>query len=132
MTAFLNPTEESYKRLGTYKAPKYISWARENRTQLMRVIPFDQKNKRVELRSPDSTANPYLALALLIHAGLEGVENSLTLCPSLDIDMYNASSEDVKDLRRLPDTKKAAAELAENSEFIKKYIPARITQQYKG
>ncbi|MBR5516126.1 MAG: glutamine synthetase [Clostridia bacterium] len=132
MTAFLNPTEESYKRLGTYKAPKYISWARENRTQLMRVIPFDGKNKRVELRSPDSRANPYLALALLINAGLDGIEKSVVLCPPLDINMYNAKDEDVKGLCRLPDTKEAATALAENSEFIKKYIPERIIEQYKG
>ncbi|MBE6574488.1 MAG: glutamine synthetase [Ruminococcaceae bacterium] len=132
MTAFLNPTEDSYKRLGTYKAPKYISWARENRTQLMRVIPFDGKNKRIELRSPDSGANPYLALALLINAGLDGIERTLELCPPLDINMYKATESDTKALRRLPDTKESAIRLAEDSEFIRKYIPERIITQYKG
>lgn len=130
MTAFLNPTEDSYKRLGSYKAPKYISWAENNRTQLMRVIPFDGKHKRVELRSPDSGANPYLALALLINAGLEGIENKLTLCPPLNINMYNTPEETLKELPTLPDTKKAANDLAANSEFIKTYIPSRIIEQY--
>ena len=97
----------------------------------MRVIPFDGKNKRVELRSPDSRANPYLALALLINAGLEGIEKGLTLSSPLNINMYNASPEDVRDLRPLPSSREEAHRLAKNSDFIKKYIPSRIIEQYR-
>ncbi len=129
ITALLNRSPESYKRLGTYKAPKYVSWAQENRTQLMRVIPFDGKNKRVELRSPDSLANPYISLALLIHAGLDGIEKKTELCKPLDLNMYTARN--VEGLEKLPDSLDEALELARESEFVSRYIPERILGQYR-
>lgn len=131
ITALLNRTPQSYKRLGSYKAPKYISWAQENRTHLMRVIPFDGKNKRVELRSPDSLANPYIALALIIHAGLDGIENNTELCSSLNLNMYIYPSENVYGLDMLPSTLEGALTLARNSEFVSRYIPERILEQYR-
>ncbi|MBP5621590.1 MAG: glutamine synthetase, partial [Thermoguttaceae bacterium] len=59
VTAFLNPTEDSYKRLGQNQAPRYVSWGRENRSQLVRIPAASCEFKRMELRSPDPTANPY-------------------------------------------------------------------------
>ncbi len=129
ITALLNRTEESYQRLGSYKAPKFVSWAQENRTQLMRVIPFDGRNKRVELRSPDSQANPYIALALLIHAGLDGIENRTELPAPLDLNMYTAKETD--GLEKLPASHSEAMELAVNSSFVTAHIPERILEQYR-
>ena len=129
ITALLNPTEESYKRLGSYKAPKYVSWAKENRTQLMRVIPFDGKNKRVELRSPDSQANPYIALALLIHAGLDGIEQTMSLPDPLNLNMYTA--KEVEGLEELPCSLGEALSLARSSSFVADHIPERILEQYR-
>ena len=70
MTLFLNPTEESYHRFGHNRAPRYVSWSSENRSQLVRIPAARGEYRRAELRSPDPTANPYLAFALLIYAGL--------------------------------------------------------------
>ena len=66
MTVFLNPTESSYQRFGSNKAPKYVSWSSENRSQLVRVPAAVGEYRRAELRSPDPSANTYLAFALLI------------------------------------------------------------------
>ncbi|MBQ1503859.1 MAG: glutamine synthetase, partial [Oscillospiraceae bacterium] len=90
MTAFLNPTEDSYRRLGSFKAPGYVSWSRENRSQLIRIPAAGGEYRRAELRSPDPAANPYLAFSLLIHAGLEGIENRLPLCAPSDFNLYTA------------------------------------------
>ena len=62
MTVFLNPMENSYARFGSHKAPQYISWSRENRSQLVRIPAALGEYRRAELRSPDPVANPYLAL----------------------------------------------------------------------
>ncbi len=72
MTAFFNPDGHSYKRLEISKAPRYVSWSHENRSQLVRVPAAVGEYRRAELRSPDPTANPYLAFALMIYADLMG------------------------------------------------------------
>ena len=79
ITLFLNPTEASYSRLGNNKAPKYISWSGENRSQLIRIPAATGEYSRAELRSPDPACNPYLAFALLIYAGLDGIERRAEL-----------------------------------------------------
>ena len=84
MTAFLNPSKHSYKRLGKDKAPSYISWSYQNRNQLIR-IPATHSTNRMELRSPDCSCNIYLAYALLIYAGLEGIEKNMVPDPCTDI-----------------------------------------------
>ena len=90
MTAFLNPIENSYKRLGEKKAPKYITWSKENRSQLIRIPAATGEYERIELRSPDPTANPYITFALLIYAGLDGILNKKKLRNSTDINLFNA------------------------------------------
>ncbi|NLH01358.1 MAG: glutamine synthetase, partial [Clostridiales bacterium] len=67
MTIFLNPTSQSYLRLGSHKAPQYISWSPENRSQLIRIPAAAEGRSRIELRSPDANANPYIAYARLIY-----------------------------------------------------------------
>ncbi len=77
ITAIANPTVNSYKRLVPgYEAPVYIAWSNENRSALIRIPRAEGKGKRVELRSPDPTCNPYLAFAAMIAAGLDGVKNA--------------------------------------------------------
>ncbi len=122
ISLFLNPDCRSYERIGSYKAPKYVAWVKDGRNQLMRVIPFDGKYKRVELRSPDSLANPYIALALIIHAGLDGIEKDMKLCPA-----FNGDSEK---LEALPTSFTEALELSSKSEFVSRYIPERILTEY--
>jgi hypothetical protein len=72
MTVFFNPSEASYKRLGSNKAPGYVSWSAQNRSQLVRIPAAMGEYRRAELRSPDPGANPYLAFALMIYAGYYG------------------------------------------------------------
>lgn len=129
ITAFLNPTEESYKRLGGRKAPKYITWSRENRSQLVRIPATTQDNRRFELRSPDPTANPYIAYALLIYAGLDGIEKGMELPPSTDINLYTASKEITDKLDCLPESLEEAKALAKESEIVKKVLPLHMIEE---
>ena len=130
MTAFMNPTENSYARFGCNKAPRYVSWSSENRSQLVRVPAAVGEYRRAELRSPDPTANPYLAFTLMIYAGLYGIKNKLDLPIAADINLYKADFETLKKFRRLPQNLKEACQLAANSEFIKEHIPAAILDIY--
>ena len=126
MTLFLNPTERSYQRLGSHKAPKYISWSSDNRSQLIRVPAADGEYRRFELRSPDCTANPYLAFALLIWAGLDGILNNIALPESSNVNLYTASPRDLWGLETLPLTRNLAAKLALASPFIREHLPQSL------
>ncbi len=130
ITAFLNPTENSYERFGQNKAPKYISWSRENRSQLIRVPAALGEYKRIELRSADPTTNPYLAFALLIYAGLEGIEYKKALPEETDINLFKADEETLKKFKKLPESLKEACATAGESEFVKEYIPSRVLDIY--
>ncbi len=132
MTLFLDPTEQSYRRLGSNKAPKFISWSGENRSQLIRIPAAEGEYRRAELRSPDPTANPYLAFALLIYAGLYGYKNGLYLPPVADIDLFSADSSLTDSFDRLPESLAEAGEYAGQSDFIREHIPARILDIYCG
>ena len=132
MTAFLNPSEGSYARLGGHKAPKYISWSTENRSQLIRIPAAEGEYRRMELRSPDPGANPYLAFALMIYAGLEGIEKDLELKAPSDINFYKADPQTLNKFDKLPDSFKEACSEAVSSSFIKKYIPSRILDIYSA
>lgn len=132
ITLFMNSSEKSYERLGSFKAPKYITWSRENRSQLIRIpASFSDDEKRIELRSPDPLANPYLAYALLIYAGIEGIKNKLDVPKPVDINLYEASKEFLDGLDKLPSNYTEAYNIASSSEFVKKYIPKRILDSYK-
>lgn len=127
MTAFLNPTEDSYKRLGEKKAPKYITWSPENRSQLIRIPAAKGEYRRIELRSPDPTANPYIAYALLIMAGLDGIERELNAPEAVNINLYKADSSVTEPLDRLPASLDEAIAVAEGSDFIRGVIGMNIT-----
>lgn len=127
MTAFLNPTEDSYKRLGEKKAPKYITWSPENRSQLIRIPAAKGEYRRIELRSPDPTANPYIAYALLITAGLDGIERELTAPEAVNVNLYKADSSVTEPFDRLPASLDEAIAVAEGSDFVRGVIGMNIT-----
>lgn len=130
MTVFLNPTANSYKRFGCNKAPKYISWSSENRSQLIRVPAAVGVYRRAELRSPDPSANTYLAFALMIYAVLEGIQNKSKLPSPVDINLYKADNDTLTNFKQLPEDFESACAVAANSAFIKKYIPGTILDLY--
>ena len=126
ITAFLNPTEDSYRRLGQRKAPRYIGWARGNRSQLVRIPAAHGEYRRMELRSPDPMANPYLAYALLIYAGLDGIRRGLTPPEPLDINLYTANSQVTSGLQALPETLEEARRIAAESPFVQAVLPKEL------
>ena len=130
MTVFLNPTENSYQRFGSHKAPRYISWSSENRSQLVRVPAATGKYQRVELRSPDPSANTYLAFALLIYAIMDGIQNKLELPSPADMNLYKADADTLAKFEQLPGDFKSACAAAVNSNFIKEHIPDAILDIY--
>ena len=130
MTLFLNNCEDSYKRLGGTKAPGYISWSAENRSQLIRIPATPQGHFRAELRSADPLANPYLAFALLIYACLYGIQGELDLCGPADIDLHTAPEEVLAKFEKLPASLDEAKAKAAASEFIRICIPEPILNAY--
>lgn len=130
MTVFLNPLESSYERFGNHKAPKYISWSSENRSQLVRVPAAVGEYKRAELRSPDPSSNTYLAFALMIYAGLYGIQNKLELQAPADINFYKTDADTLAKFKQLPENLKSACALANSSDFIKEHIPDAILEIY--
>ena len=130
MTVFLNPTENSYQRFGSNKAPRYISWSSENRSQLVRVPAAVGKYQRAELRSPDPSANTYLAFALLIYAIMDGIQNKLELPGPADMNLYKADADTLAKFEQLPGDFKSACAAAVNSNFIKEHIPDAILDIY--
>ena len=130
MPAFLNPTEESYNRFGMDKAPGYVSWSSENRSQLVRIPAAVGEYRRAELRSPDPMANPYLAFTLMIYAALNGLENKLDLPEAANINLYKADVDTLARFKTLPESLSDACKVAAASEFIKKHIPTAILDIY--
>lgn len=128
ITAFLNPLPASYQRLGCMKAPRYVSWSPENRSQLIRIPASG--GCRMELRSPDGAANPYLAFAAVAAAGLDGIEKAMTPPPPMDADLFSAPEAILSGLERLPDTLAQAVEITESSEFIAGIFPHELTRAY--
>lgn len=130
MTLFLNPCENSYERIGRMKAPRYVSWSAENRSQLIRIPAASKEFRRAELRSPDPFANPYIAFALMIWAGIDGIENGIGLPEPLDINLYKADEKTLSGLAKLPASLEEAKAYAANSGFLRKYIPCEILDIY--
>ena len=130
MTLFLNPCEESYRRLGHDKAPRYVPWSAENRSQLIRIPAAVGEYRRAELRSADPMTNPYIAYALLIYAGLYGIENDLYLPPASDFNLYTASAEALAALRKIPGSLYEATAIASASTFIKDHLPETVINAY--
>ncbi len=130
MTAFLNPSKDSYKRFGKNKAPGYVSWSSENRSQLVRIPAAVGEYRRAELRSPDPTANPYLAFALMIYAGMYGLQNKLDMPTEANINLYTADEATLANFKKLPMSLDEACEIASKSDFINAHVPAAILDIY--
>lgn len=124
LTAITNQWVNSYKRLvAGFEAPIYITWGRNNQSALVRV-PTAKKNKpasvRAEYRSPDSAANPYLALSVLLAAGLEGIEHGYELPAEAPGNVFELTAAERARLgiNRLPETLSQALDLMERSELV--------------
>ena len=130
MTVFLNTAEESYRRFGSNKAPRYISWSSENRSQLIRIPAAEGEYRRAELRSPDPLCNPYLAFTLLIRAGLAGLHEGKELPPPADLNLYTAPPEITAAYGLLPENLAQARQAAKDSAFVAESLPAALIRHY--
>lgn len=130
ITAFLNPLPNSYERFGSFEAPKYISWSHGNRSQLIRIPAATGERVRMELRSPDPATNPYLAFALVISAGLYGIEKNLSLTESVNVDLYTADKSITERLVCLPQNMGEALKIAEQSEFVNNTLNADVLSKF--
>ncbi|MEI7888796.1 MAG: glutamine synthetase family protein [Actinomycetes bacterium] len=114
----------SYKRLVPgYEAPVYVAWSRRNRSALVRVPmaqPGKEQSTRMELRCPDPACNPYLTFAVLLHAGLDGIEHGYELPEPMDQNLYHLSTEERRRLgiEQLPETLGEAVEITAESELV--------------
>ena len=130
MTAFLNPLTNSYARFGKFEAPQYLTWSHQNRSQLIRIPAATDEYCRMELRSPDPSCNPYLAFALVIAAGMEGIKQRMPLPPAFDANLYDAAPESLKDLPRIPENLGVAIELAQQSAFVQRVLPLKTIDKF--
>ena len=133
ITLFTNPLINSYKRLVPgFEAPLYIAWSAKNRSPLFRVPTCNGQSTRIELRNPDPSANPYLALALCLEAGLEGIENNLTPPRSVDKNIYEMSKRELTraGIKTLPLNMYEAIRKAEKDPFIKDVLGSHIFGRY--
>ena len=125
MTAITNPLVNSYKRLVPgYEAPIYIAWSMTNRSPLIRIPVSRGSRTRVELRCPDSAANPYLTLAVCLEAGLDGIRNKISPTKSSNIATQDQETE------HLPETLKDAIEFFENSTWIQGILGEEFCRTY--
>jgi glutamine synthetase len=132
LTLVTNQWVNSYKRLVPgYEAPCYISWGQRNRSSLIRIPmyrPGKEKSTRVELRSPDPACNPYLAFALMLAAGLEGVEKNYPLAPPVEDNIFemNASERKRRKIDSLPDSLENAIRTFEKSDLMRETLGEHI------
>ena len=129
MTAITNPIVNSYKRLVPgYQAPVNITWSTKSRNPLIRIPVCRDENKRIELRNPDSASNPYLALAVILAAGLEGINKQLN--PPACIDHNEIAVTEENHIEKLPSTLGEALEEMRKSEFIHQVLGDHIYNTY--
>lgn len=129
MTLFLNPLANSYERLGKMEAPQSVSWSHQDRSALIRIPAATGEKVRMELRSPDPSANPYLAIALVIAAGLEGIKQGLPLPPAASGALDASDASDASG-SRLPESLAEAITLAEESSFVRQVLGDSLLETY--
>ncbi len=125
ITSFSNPLASSYERLGRFEAPSTVSWSHQNRSTLVRLPYAEGHDCRMEVRSPDPAANPYLLISLLLSAGFEGIADRLEPEPEAAGDMLSSPLSE-----RLPQSLSEAVEESRKSDFIHSVIPRRIADGY--
>jgi len=136
ITAVCNQWVNSYKRLVPgYEAPVYLSWARRNRSDLIRVPeyrPGREKATRIELRSPDPACNPYLCFSVMLAAGLDGIKDNLTPPTPIEENVYEMSAEERQKhgITTLPGSLAEAIQLAEGSKLVKETLGEHVFKSF--
>ncbi|NPV44875.1 MAG: type I glutamate--ammonia ligase [Firmicutes bacterium] len=132
-TAVTNPTVNSYKRLVPgYEAPVYISWSGRNRSALIRVPAAKGQGTRIELRSPDPSANPYFALAVMLKSGLDGIKNKIDPGPQTFNNIYEMTEKERIEagIESLPGSLKEALEYMAKDDLIKETLGEHAYQHF--
>ncbi len=132
-TAITNPLVNSYKRLVPgYEAPVYIAWSERNRSPLIRVPAKRGKSTRVELRSPDPSCNPYLAMAVMLKAGLDGIKNRIMPPEPVNINVYNLDAVDriKQNIESLPGSLYEAVQELKKDEVIREALGEHIFNHF--
>ncbi|NIS62549.1 MAG: glutamine synthetase, partial [Proteobacteria bacterium] len=136
ITAVTNQWVNSYKRLVPgYEAPVYLSWARRNRSTLVRVPmykPGKERATRIEYRSPDPACNPYLAFSVMLAAGLKGIEEQYELPDPVEKDVYHLNVDERKELGidSLPGSLIEAIELTEKSDLVRDALGEHVFRNF--
>lgn len=133
MSVFTNPLVNSYKRLVPgYEAPVCIAWSTINRSPLIRIPTARGASTRIELRSPDPAANPYLVLAICLAAGLDGIRNKRKAPKSIDKNIYTMSLEEKEaaGITCLPSNLGSAVEALREEDFIKQVLGEHVVNKY--
>ncbi|HPA60556.1 MAG TPA: type I glutamate--ammonia ligase [Clostridia bacterium] len=133
ITAVCNPLVNSYKRLVSgFEAPFYKSWSARNRSVLIRIPSARKRGTRLELRSPDPSCNPYLALALCLAAGLEGIREGLTPPPEIAENIYTMTEDQRKarGIEPLPCTLYEAVQAMKQDSLIANTLGSHIMNHY--
>lgn len=134
ITAVTNPLVNSYKRLVPgYGAPVYVAWSTAaNRTALIRTGLKKGRVDRIELRCPDPSANPYLALAVCLAAGLDGIRNKLLPPAKVDKNIYDMTDRELmeKGIRNLPENLSAALDALEADSFLCDVLGSQLSKSY--
>ena len=128
LTCFCNPVPNSYTRLGANEAPLYVSWSRQNRSQLVRLPSASGQFCRVELRSPDPAGNPYLVIGLILAAGLDGICRKLPLPAPVNRNLFNPAA--AAGLDSLPRSLREAITIAAQSDFVAQELPLALVNKY--
>ncbi len=133
LTAITNPLVNSYKRLVPgYEAPVYIAWSPRNRSPLVRVPARRGQGTSLEFRSPDPSCNPYLAFAVNLKAGLEGIKNKISPPAPVDQNIFEMSEQELRDLGigYLPDTLGSALEELKRDALIQEALGPHIFEKF--
>ncbi len=133
IAALTNPIINSYKRLVPgYEAPIHIAWSASNRSPLIRVPAARGSSTRLELRCPDPSCNPYLALAGILTAGLDGIKNKIVPPESIDRNVYKMTDEQMSeaDIHSLPRNLREATREMSKSELVKEVLGDHIFDKY--
>ena len=133
MTLILNPLVNSYKRLMPgYEAPTHIAWSGRNRTPLIRIPATRGEETRIELRSPDPACNPYLALAICLAAGLDGIKNKIVPPDAMEGNMHLLTPEELEErgIESLPKNLQEAVEEFEKDSLMKEVLGEEVCSKY--
>jgi glutamine synthetase len=131
--AVTNPLVNSYKRLVPgYEAPVYVAWSASNRSALIRIPASRGMGTRTEVRCPDPTCNPYLAFAMMLKSGLDGVKNKLKPTSSVDVDIFKMTpaEKDSAGIASMPGSLKEAIEELKNNPIAKDALGEHILEKY--